>query len=146
VSSETGWDNLSFYLNGQLHQRWNGDVGWNTHLFTVPAGTNLLEWRYSKDFSVSAGLDAAFLDNIDLPLAVPALASTPGLLAVSHQVNGAVNLQVTGQPNRNYVIQASNDLENWASISTNRSDSGTIYIVDPEAGGHPVRFYRAVVP
>jgi hypothetical protein len=61
-------------------------------------------------------------------------------------VNGAVNLQVTGQPNRNYVIQASNDLENWASISTNRSDSGTIYIVDPEAGGHPVRFYRAVVP
>jgi hypothetical protein len=44
------------------------------------------------------------------------------------------------------VIQASNDLENWASISTNRSDSGTIYIVDPEAGGHPVRFYRAVVP
>jgi len=67
VSSETNWDWLEFYLNGRLLQRWSGEAGWATYQFSVLAGTNVFQWRYTKDPIGSAGLDAAFIDNLDLP-------------------------------------------------------------------------------
>src|SRR5205814_3470911 len=60
VSSETNWDWLEFYVNGvpdssPPRQRWSGEVGWATYQFRVPAGTNVLVWRYIKDPTGSAG-------------------------------------------------------------------------------------------
>lgn len=138
VSSETNWDWLEFYVNGVLNGRWSGEVGWQTHLFTLPAGINTLEWRYVKDFSLTAGLDAAFIDNFDLPIAPTAIS----LLAYAP---GGPQILLQAQSNYAYVIQASSDLLNWQPISTNVAANGVIQIKDSNAVNYPVRFYRAVV-
>ena len=64
VSSEANYDFLEFYINGHLKVRRSGDVNWTDRSFTVPAGQHRLRWVYSKDQSMRAGLDAAFVDNI----------------------------------------------------------------------------------
>jgi hypothetical protein len=139
VSSEAGWDWLEFYVNGALSQRWSGEVDWRPHVFALTAGTNVLEWRYAKDFSISLGLDAAFIDNVDLPLTPTAF----GPLAVS---SSGTTVRLQAQRNHTYVIQASSDLKSWQPISTNMAVNGVIQIMDPHASDYPVRFYRAVLP
>jgi hypothetical protein len=138
VSSEAEWDRLEFYLNGFLKQRWSGEVAWQTYQFAVPAGANSFEWRYAKDFSLSAGLDAAFLDNFDLPTA-------PAALQLLSSVSGGPRIRLAGQSSYTYVIQASSDLVNWQAISTNVAVNGLIQIKDPNAANYPARFYRGVI-
>jgi hypothetical protein len=48
--------------------------------------------------------------------------------------------------NVNYRIQASSDLTNWTTITNLLSPNLTNTIIDPNAGSHPYRFYRAVTP
>ena len=143
VSSEAGWDFLEFYLNGVRLGRWSGEVGWASFQFRVVAGLNTLEWRYSKDANFSAGLDAAFIDNVYLPLPDAAIAARLTLLTLP---SGAEMLQVQGLSGRQYVVQTSTNLLDWNSVVTNSSDTGTIQWTDPGAVNHPVRFYRALAP
>jgi hypothetical protein len=137
VSSEPNWDRLQFYLNGELNQQWSGEVGWETYQFILPAGTNLLEWRYVKDAFASAGLDAAFLDNVDLP-AKPVTVGVQSLAPA-----GGLRLELRGQANHSYVLQASADLVHWTSVSTNLCLGGTIPFTVPDTGRQAAQFYRA---
>ena len=68
VSSEQYWDIFSFYVDGVLQQQWSGEVGWANFAFPLTAGTHTLEWSYVKDPSLSSGLDAAFIDDVNLPI------------------------------------------------------------------------------
>ena len=64
VSSEQGWDYLTFYLNGVQQDAISGDVVWNQQTYPVQAG-DVLRWEYTKDADCCAdGLDAGFLDQI----------------------------------------------------------------------------------
>jgi hypothetical protein len=143
VSSEAGWDFLEFYLNGVRLGRWSGEVPWQTFLFLVPAGVNTLEWRYVKDANFSEGLDAAFIDNLYLPLPDSSIAAHLSSLQLP---DGRYQIQVQGLSNRPYVIEATTNLADWISVSTNVSSSGTIQWVDPETSAFPTRFYRAFAP
>jgi len=67
VSSEASWDWPEFRLNSLLLQRWSGESGWATYQFSVAAGTNVFQWRYTKDPIGSSGVDIAFIDNLDSP-------------------------------------------------------------------------------
>jgi hypothetical protein len=140
VSSETNFDRLAFYVNGNLVQSWSGEAGWSTYQFSVPAATNTFEWRYTKDPSGSAGLDAAFIDNLDLPLVAPSLrllSPTPGGFQVEFQGPSAQSVR----------IQASTDLTNWQTLATtNLANGAVIQFTDPQTGSYPFRFYRAVSP
>ena len=83
-------------------------------------------------------MDAAFLDNITLPL-------EPATLTVlSFTKNTRLELQ--GQPNQTYVIQSSSDLEIWTDIAREVAVNGVIQITDPEPPTAPARFYRAFIP
>ena len=62
VSSEQFFDTLEFRINGTVQAVISGQVNWQQASFPVPAGTNLLEWRYSKDPTFDVGLDAGFVD------------------------------------------------------------------------------------
>lgn len=149
VSSEPGWDFLKFYLDGNLLQQWSGQVGWESYPFMVPAGVHALEWRYTKDANNSAGLDAAFIDNVSLPFGVGIDASTPAHLQIVRQLDGSLLIQIQGQTNQQYVIQGATSLaapSSWQNLSTNVATGGVIQYVDPGAGTNPLRFYRAVVP
>jgi len=143
VSSEAGWDFLEFYLNGVRLARWSGEVPWQTFLFLVPEGVNTLEWRYVKDANFSEGFDAAFIDNLYLPLPDSSIAARLSTLELP---DGRHQIQVQGLSNRAYILEATTNLANWISVSTNVSSSGTIQWVDPESGTRPMRFYRAVAP
>src|SRR5207302_4883970 len=143
VSSEAGWDVLEFRLNGVPLGRWSGEVGWATFLFHVPQGLNTLEWRYTKDANFSAGLDAAFIDNVYLPLPDSSIAARLSILSLP---DGEKRIQVQGVSGRRYVIQGSTNLAGWVSVSTHVSDSGTIQWTDSQWANYPSRFYRAIAP
>lgn len=67
VSSETGYDFLTFLVDGVVVQRWSGLQDWATFHFPITAGSHEFTWAYSKDESESTGEDAAWIDNLNLP-------------------------------------------------------------------------------
>ncbi|HZK07593.1 MAG TPA: hypothetical protein VFC92_05285 [Bacteroidales bacterium] len=67
VQSENNYDFLKFYVNGEMKAQWAGDTGWGFAEFDVPAGETTFRWVYVKDYSVSTGLDAGYIDYITFP-------------------------------------------------------------------------------
>ncbi len=61
------YDYLSFYIDDVEQARWDSILSWEEVSFPVSTGYHRLEWKYSKDTTVSAGLDAAFIDYISFP-------------------------------------------------------------------------------
>jgi len=149
VSSEPGWDALRFYVDDVLHLQSSGAGDWTSFAFPLSAGTHTLEWRYTKDAFGSSGLDAAFIDNVNLPFGLPIDASTPAYLQMVRQADGSLLLQILGQTNQQYVIQGTTNLTLpifWQNLSTNIATDGVIQYVDPGTGTNPLRFYRAIGP
>lgn len=67
VSSESGWDYLQFYIDDELIDEWSGEIPWSYFDYVVPVGTHVFKWVYDKDFSISSGQDAAWIDYIVFP-------------------------------------------------------------------------------
>jgi len=66
VSSESKYDYLEFYIDGVLQDRISGLVDWQQMKYTVAtSGLHILEWRYIKDHSDSAGSDCGLLDLVE---------------------------------------------------------------------------------
>jgi len=102
VSSETGFDFMRFTVNGSLLLNVSGESGWQVLNFPVASGPATLLFTYTKNFIFASGLDAAFIDNLDLPLAVPTgstnvvdAGSTSGSLSLTFEAMGVPdNLRV----------------------------------------------------
>jgi hypothetical protein len=60
-------------------------------------------------------------------------------------VANGFKLQLSGPTGSNIVIQASTDLNNWTSISTNLASAGGISYTDTAAQFLPFRYYRAII-
>jgi hypothetical protein len=146
VSSEANWATLGFYLDGVQLQKWSGDVPWATYAFPLTTGTHTLEWRYSKSISDIVGLDAAFIDNVSLPLLLPFDASTRPNLEFTHQTDGSLNLTLFGQTNQIYTVQSSSDMQHWQAITTAPAINGYLRVNDPSGFNNTLQFYRAVTP
>jgi len=145
VSSETNWDWLQFYVDSQLQQQWSGEWDWTTCQFSLTAGQHTLEWRYAKDPANSAGLDAAFIDNVDLPLQVPVDSSTAAHLSMVRLFDGSLQVNLKGQTNQFYTIQAAAGLPGrWVTVFSGLAREGEIWFTDPDMASQPIRFYRAV--
>jgi hypothetical protein len=142
VSSETNWDFLRFTVDGVLFKQWSGEVGWANYAFALNAGTHTLAWSYVKDPNDYAGLDAAFIDDVNLPIVSPPPPQPP-LLQLQLQGDGSILMTVTGQGSGQYVIQTSTDLLNWQNFSTNTASGGVIQITIPANPANPAQFYRA---
>jgi subtilisin family serine protease len=76
VSSESGYDYLHFSVNGVEQTTISGEVDWQQQHSWLNVGTNTLRWTYSKDYSVSAGQDAGWVDQVSF---VPVARAIPGL-------------------------------------------------------------------
>jgi len=61
-----------------------------------------------------------------------------------HRVDGVTQLSLSGDTDRDYVLQASTDLSHWVDLSTNTIWDGPI--VDAESGNFSHRFYRVLEP
>ena len=66
VSSETGYDFLSFSIDGIIKDSISGEVDWTLKTFNVPEGNHTLTWTYSKDEGLSEGQDTAWIDDFKL--------------------------------------------------------------------------------
>lgn len=65
VSSEAVHDNLSLYIDGTSITSINGTVDWQEYTHTITgSSTHTVEWRYSKDSSVSSGSDCGWIDDV----------------------------------------------------------------------------------
>ncbi len=66
VSSEASYDYLKFYIDGVLQHKISGTTDWAQRVYTVTTGSHILQWRYSKDSSVSSDLDTGWVDKLEL--------------------------------------------------------------------------------
>jgi len=64
TSCEDDFDTLAFYIDGAQQGQWSGSTDWTPASFPVTAGTRTFEWVYSKDSSVSADRDTAWIDSV----------------------------------------------------------------------------------
>jgi hypothetical protein len=46
---------------------WSGENDWTEVSYVLDAGSHTLRWTYEKDFIVTSGMDACWIDNIVLP-------------------------------------------------------------------------------
>jgi len=88
VSSESGWDHFSFYIDGDQELHVSGTVDWTRYSTTLAAGSHELKWEYDKDGSQSHGSDTVWLDDLEviddnttwtdiIALTAPGASSTP---------------------------------------------------------------------
>ena len=86
VSSESGSDKLRFYMGGSQQENISGEQDWTFRSWTVPSGSQTLEWRYNKNSSGAAGQDAGWVDQIYW---IPSSTPTPPLMVI-HPTNRTV--------------------------------------------------------
>ncbi|MDZ4752503.1 MAG: C25 family cysteine peptidase [Flavobacteriales bacterium] len=68
TSSEAGWDELQFKIDGSTLGAWSGETAWTEVTFPISVGTHTLRWTYDKDdFCCVEGQDAVWVDNISFP-------------------------------------------------------------------------------
>jgi hypothetical protein len=88
---------------------------------------------FANGFDNSAASSALFLVNSGLYL-------TPS----GFVTNSMFQISVAGITGSNYVLQASTNLVNWSSISTNPAATNVFNLMDPNAANFPYRFYRVL--
>ena len=84
VSTESGYDFLTFYIDSVQQGQWSGAANWTIESYPVTTGAHTFTWTYSKDTNTTSGSDCVWLDNIVFPpsgvyYAPPrSLTATPG--------------------------------------------------------------------
>ena len=68
------------------------------------------------------------------------------MLAISQLPGQVASVLLYGRSGLRYVVQASSNLTNWTSISTNLLQGNSVYIYEPISGAAGSRFYRAFTP
>jgi hypothetical protein len=67
TSTEADYDFLTFFVDNVEVGSWSGENDWTEVSYMLTAGSHNLRWRYEKDFIVTSGMDACWIDNIVLP-------------------------------------------------------------------------------
>ena len=140
VDSELNWDKLTFLIDGRIIEEWSGQVEWNKYEFNLTQGTHQLTWKYEKDFANNFGADAAWVDNLKLPISLKA---SIGMISGK---NGHY-LRLWGVPGHKYNIQKSVDLNSWAPYgSVIVGKDGIAELVNEIDTGSGAAYFRAVAP
>jgi hypothetical protein len=67
----------------------------------------------------------------------------PRWSSVQFDGQNGVHLRIDGEPGRNYIIEASQDLVQWTNIATVQNITGYVLFTDTSATNIPQRYYRA---
>ncbi|NBB78442.1 MAG: hypothetical protein GVY36_03220 [Verrucomicrobia bacterium] len=114
----------------------------------APAGTYALSLELPLEDSFVDGNfqiidDDLVFDTSSLVIEVPPPASS-----AAPQYDGdadTFSLSFSGVPGRSYLLEVSDDLENWDDLTTlTAAPSGSMTYVDTSVSSHPKRFYRLV--
>ena len=140
VSSESGYDWLDFTVAGQSN-RISGNVDWQYQIANVPPGQQTLTWRYKKSGFTSAGLDAAWLDQVVFEPGVWLEITTP-------PTNGVCQLLLHAVTGSYYEVQASTNLAqdldstNWFPLKPFVNVTNSSFLFMDTNAGPGLRFYR----
>ena len=115
VSSESNYDFLRFYIDGELQDEWSGTVDWSYAEYAIDAGSHTLSWAYEKDLSLSSGSDCAWVDMVRMPSTgnptFPEIHVTPEEIALTMEPN------TTAQRSLIIANTGENDLQWSASVA-----------------------------
>jgi len=70
-----------------------------------------------------------------------AATNQPAVLSIVPEIQGPMQVQVSGSPGR-YLLEASPNLTNWSAIATNVSSTGKFNFLDAQTNRYPIRVYR----
>jgi subtilisin family serine protease len=99
VSSESNYDYLRFFVDGTELGNWSGEVDWTEFVYAVPIGNHVFKWTYDKDYSVSSGGDAGWIDFVEFPpVSIPAITVDTAVVDVTLAPGGSAS-QVVGLGN-----------------------------------------------
>jgi len=156
VSSEAGFDQLQFRINGVVQTNISGDVDWEPQLIPIGAGVKQLQWRYAKDGSSSAGFDAAWLDQVSYVPDPPVFILHPQSQTVGAGVNVSLTASASGAGPIHYQWQHQGSNVTLPSPnsglslnSVGRADKGEYRVLASNAGGTTASsnaFLMVVVP
>jgi alpha-tubulin suppressor-like RCC1 family protein len=150
VSSEQFFDTLEFRINGTVQASIFGEADWTFANFPVAAGTNILMWRYSKDSSFDAGLDAAFVDQFAFASA-PVITLQPSSVVANLGQNISMRVVTTGSGPMNYQWLRNGSPINggisstYTMLNVARAQAGTYSVIVTNTGGMVVSSNAAVV-
>ncbi len=86
-STEPGYDNFTFAVNGENRFTYSGSADWQSYTFTADrSGSYTFEWKYEKDGSVGSGSDCVWIDEVAYS------GDQLGALAGDADANGVVNV------------------------------------------------------
>ncbi len=105
--SGANWDYLYFSIDGTEQGRWDGTINWSEEFYQVSAGTHTFKWSYVKDYTVSAGFDAAWIDNIKFPVlgsSNPQFSTAPDSISLTLNRNEIVDYPVYIQNSNNSIL------------------------------------------
>ena len=80
ISSETNYDKLHFYVDGEDLGEWSGNLTWKEEKFYIQQGTHTFKWSYAKDYSVHLGQDCVWIDDINIWPAHSTMANSGGTI------------------------------------------------------------------
>ena len=102
VSSESGYDYLKFFIDNVEMDSWSGEDDWSLENYSISPGTHQFKWEYAKDFSVSSGADAAWIDDVVFPVV-----SSGNNLSTLSQLHD--NLKIFPNPVKDFLHVKSNN-------------------------------------
>jgi len=140
TSSEERYDELEFFVDGVAQGAWSGETSWAQYRQILEPGAHTLEWRYSKDSSLSIGSDKAWIDDVAIvPVTVMSTMTTfdfegAATLPAGFTTSGDANwTTTTTMPHGGTQAAQSGAISNSQTTSLNYSVMA--------AGGSMVRFW-----
>lgn len=142
VSSESNYDYLKFYIDGDLQASWSGEIDWSQETFPVATtGVHTFKWEYSKDDSQSTGSDCAWVDYIEFPeyeepqTYTVTFNVTDGTSAIANAVvtfnSQNINTDAGGQAVFTEIEQGNN--MPWSVSKTGyNTENGTLNVIDAD--------------
>jgi len=114
VSSEPGYDKLTFSIDGNEMDTISGEMPWDYRFAYIPSGTHTLGWYYSKDVGTDGGQDKAWVDRLIL------------YSWVERTISGHVRNSV-GDPVSGVKMSVTSDYPKGTHIHCDPTDSSGIY-------------------
>lgn len=152
VSSENGYDFLTFYIDDVPQDQWSGGMDWTEANYGFLPGAHTFRWTYTKDYNKSQGSDCIWID--DISLIKPSLAMVyvaAGSFAYQNDYDNPVHVDAFMIDKYEVTVQAYCDFLNaddpagdhWDSRQeiTRHGNSGAYtYSVNTGREKYPVRY------
>jgi alpha-tubulin suppressor-like RCC1 family protein len=148
VSSSPGHGVLSVSAGGNVLTNISGDADWRQITVHIPPGGKILQWTYSKDGAPAAGMDAAWVDQLQFTNIPPTIVMQPAparqIIIGGTNVTAAITLAVAGTPPFNYawqkdglpfVMRTNANAEALIFANVTRANSGAYFVIVTNLAG-----------